>query len=239
MKYYTSLFPFLIILILAGCNVQQTNEIKAGLKAQVNPQSQASVAEVPTNWSRSMNRDTSANDMFPTVPLSSYDSIFGYNPNYFSDGFDFPVGIPNGDGYFKAQNFGDDLHLGEDWNAVTGGNSDLGDPVFAISDGLVTFSKDVCCGWGNVIRVVHYLPNHPEHKYVESVYAHLHNKYVKSGQLIKRGQKIGTIGTADGRYTAHLHLELRSFINMSLGPGYSDDTFGFLVPTDFISQNRP
>ena len=57
--------------------------------------------------------------------------------------------------------------------------------------------------------------------------------------MIARGQQIGTIGTANGRYMAHLHLEMRDFINMSLGPGYSDDLYGYLDPSKFILENRP
>jgi len=229
-----------LILICFACLWENTNHILLGVGAQVNSLPvDNKVSEISDNWERIMHRDTEANDMFPTLPIQLYDSIFGYNPSYFSDGFDYPVGIPNAKGYFKAQNFGDDQHLGEDWNAISGGNTDLGDPVHVIANGLVTFSKDVCCGWGNVIRVVHYLPNNSETPFVESVYAHLNNRRVQPGDLVKRGEKIGSIGTANGRYMAHLHLELRSFINMSLGPGYSKDIFGFFVPTDFIDKNRP
>ena len=102
----------------------------------------------------------------------------------------------------------------------------------------MTFSRDVCCGWGKVIRIVHRLPDHQEYQYIEAVYAHMHNINVKAGDLIKRGQQIGTIGNANGRYNAHLHLEMRSFINMSLGPGYSDDLYGYVDPSQFILDNR-
>ncbi|MEM1320163.1 MAG: M23 family metallopeptidase [Bacteroidota bacterium] len=183
--------------------------------------------------------DTNTNKLFPTISEHLYDSIFSNNPPFLSDGFDFPVGKPNGEQYFRARKFGQQRHLGEDWNGVGGGNSDLGDPVYSISHGLVTFSDHVCCGWGNVIRVVHILPNHPEFRYVESIYAHLDELEVQAGDLIQRGEQLGTIGTADGKYSAHLHLELRSFINMSLGPGYSEDQYGYLVPSRFIAQNRP
>jgi len=183
--------------------------------------------------------DTSVAEMFPTIPENRYPAIFRAYPDFISDGFDFPVGVPNARHYYKAQNFGDNRHLGEDWNGRGGGNTDLGDPVYSVGNGLVTFSKDVCCGWGNVIRVIHRLPNHPEFTYVESIYAHLHNVNVKAGDMIARGQQIGTIGTANGRYMAHLHLEMRDFINMSLGPGYSDDLYGYLDPSKFISENRP
>ncbi|MEM9819740.1 MAG: M23 family metallopeptidase [Bacteroidota bacterium] len=190
-------------------------------------------------WDFKTKRDTSVKDLFPTIPEKEFDGFFKAYPEYISDGFDFPVGKPNAEGYYKAQLFGENKHLGEDWNGVGGGNTDLGDPVFSISNGLVTFSRDVCCGWGKVIRVVHRLPNHPEFKYIEAVYAHMHNVNVKAGDLIKRGQHIGTIGNAGGRYHAHLHFEMRNFINMSLGPGYSDDVYGYENPSDFISKNRP
>jgi len=67
--------------------------------------------------------------------------------------FDYPVGKPDAKGYYNAQKFGVNLHLGEDWNAVTGGNSDLGDPIFSIANGFVDFAEDVGGGWGNVIRI--------------------------------------------------------------------------------------
>ncbi len=173
------------------------------------------------------------------IPLRVLDSIFQAHPEYASDGFDFPVGKPDAQGYFKAQNFGDRLHLGEDWNGISGGNTDLGDPVYSVANGLVVFTEDVCCGWGNVVRVIHRLKNHQEFDYVESVYAHLQNYNVNVGEFVHRGENIAKIGNAKGRYSAHLHLEIRSFINMALGPGYSDDTFGYLDPSPFIRQNRP
>ncbi len=166
-----------------------------------------------------------------------YDKIFNSNPQFASQSFDFPVGKPDGRNYFKAREFGQNKHLGEDWNGIGGGNTDLGDPVYSISNGYVSFAENVCCGWGNIVRVIHKLPNHPEYEYVESIYAHLNHMTVKKGDLITRGQQLGAIGTADGKYSAHLHLELRDFVDMGLGPGYSDDTFGFLAPTKFIEEN--
>ena len=183
--------------------------------------------------------DSNYQQLFPTIPEHLYDSIFTSNTTFTVDGFDFPVGKPDAQGYYLAQRFGQNRHLGEDWNGKNGGNTDLGDPVYGIAHGLVTFADHVCCGWGNTIRVVHFSPEHAKHQYVESIYAHLDDISVKAGDLIRRGQQIGTIGTADGKYTAHLHLEMRSFISMSLGPGYSDDQYGYLDPSDFIKMHRP
>lgn len=183
-------------------------------------------------------RDSSINVLFNTISDEQCNQIFNRYPSFVANGFDFPVGKPNAQNYFRARNFGQQRHLGEDWNGRGGGNTDLGDPVYSIADGVVVFSQDVCCGWGNVIRIVHKLQK-GQYEYVESVYAHLHEINAQPGDLIRRGDLIGSIGTAHGKYNAHLHLELRSFVNMSLGPGYSDDTFGYLDPTNFILKNRP
>jgi len=35
-----------------------------------------------------------------------------------------------------------------------------------------------------------------------------------------------------------LHLELRDFLDMTMGPGYSNDWEGYLDPSYFIRNNR-
>ncbi|MEL6638333.1 MAG: M23 family metallopeptidase [Bacteroidota bacterium] len=239
MKY----FLLLSVLFCLSCGPSELPDQKAlaSMKLQPAPPRPPQVRGFhnPKLRSRRLRRDSSGTDLFPTLPLQQYDSIFRHHFTYCSDGFDYPVGKPDAQHYFLAQQFGENSHLGEDWNGTGGGNTDLGDPVYVVGNGLVTFAKEVCCGWGNVIRVVHRLPNHPEYDYVESVYAHLNNIQIQTGDLLRRGDQIGTIGTANGRYWAHLHLELRSFINMSLGPGYSEDRYGYLAPSDFIAKHRP
>ncbi len=166
-----------------------------------------------------------------------YDHIFKKHWQYVSDGFDYPVGKPNAKGYYIARGFGQARHLGDDWNAVTGGNSDLGDPIYAISNGYVSFSLDLMGGWGNTIRIVH---KTVDGEYLESLYSHCDEIFVEEGQLVKRGDKIGTIGTAHGMYTAHLHLELRTQVDMELGGGYADEPPpGYTDPKAFIERNRP
>ena len=149
-------------------------------------------------------------------------------------GFDFPVGPPDGRGYYDAQPFGQDRHLGSDWNGVGGGNSDLGDPVHSIADGVVTAADDLGGGWGRVVRVVHRCgADRPE-----ALYAHLDQVAVAPGQAVTRGQVLGTIGTAGGRYPAHLHLELRDRPGLPVGSGYGAATGGYLDPTRFIRDHR-
>ena len=175
------------------------------------------------------NTENTANQISKSKPQLVYDSI------YIAKSFDFPVGKPNAQGYYNAQKFQEDMHLGDDWNAVTGGNTDLGDPIYTIANGYVKFAKDHGSGWGNVIRILHKMPNG---KIVESLYAHCDTILVQEQQYVKKGQQIGTIGTADGAYLAHLHFEIRDDINLPIGPGYSNNTEGYLDPTEFINANR-
>jgi murein DD-endopeptidase MepM/ murein hydrolase activator NlpD len=146
--------------------------------------------------------------------------------------FDMPVGPPNASGYYDAQPFGANYHLGSDWSSVKGGDSDLGFFVFAASDGVVTDAQDYEGGWGNVIRIQHACGDR-----VESLYAHLDRRYVVRGARVARGQPIGTIGTAGGRYRAHLHFEIRDRW-LPLGGGYAADRTGYLDPTDYIRHHR-
>ncbi|MBL8945876.1 MAG: M23 family metallopeptidase [Myxococcales bacterium] len=152
-------------------------------------------------------------------------------------GFDWPVGPPDASGYYDAQPFGDNAHLGEDWNGLGGGDSDLGHPVHAIADGIVSAAADEGGGWGNVVRIAHECGERPGAR-VESLYAHLDRIDIVPGAVVLRGQPIGTIGTAGGQYLAHLHLELRAIVGAPLGEGYGERP-GYLAPSDFIARHRP
>jgi murein DD-endopeptidase MepM/ murein hydrolase activator NlpD len=150
-------------------------------------------------------------------------------------GFDFPVGPPDAEGYYDAQPFGANSHLGSDYNGNGGGDSDLGDPVHAVAPGEVVLAEDLGDGWGNVVRVVHRCDD----RMVESLYAHLDVLYVTTGMTIGRGTTLGEIGTAHGQYLAHLHFELRETVGMPTGGGYGDDASGYVDPTAFIRAHRP
>lgn len=156
-----------------------------------------------------------------------------------ADGFDFPVGPPNAKGYYNAQPFTRNNHLGDDWNGTGGGNSDKGDPVFVVALGVVKDARDFGGGWGKVVRVLHNAGSESKPMYVESLYAHLDTILVAQGGLVSRGQQLGTIGDAGGAYWAHLHFEIRTDTSLGLGGGYSPDTSGYTDPSIFIRSNRP
>lgn len=179
-----------------------------------------------------------------------------------SDGFDFPVG-PRGDNvdvfkthkidtvladpeYFKLLGF---WHPGEDWNGRGGGDTDLGDPVYAISHGKVLEFGYYVPSWGNLILIEHALPDGTR---VWSQYAHLDQIMVTAvGQKVTRGQQIGTIGKGaktpqapKGLYLAHLHFEIRRN-KLSIGnwtpmvKNREQVLANYYSPSEFINAHRP
>lgn len=168
-----------------------------------------------------------------------------------SDGFGYPIGNgealtpkKDGDGWYIALGFNHRRHLGEDWNAESGGNSDCGEPVLAASTGVVIFAADIGGGWGSVLLIRHLMPNGSE---AETLYGHVNEFYPRVGDVVHRGDTIGVIGDAeppcgDGHvYSAHLHFEIRvpecRYWGRP-GEGYSDDAYGWVEPTEFIEQHE-
>lgn len=155
-----------------------------------------------------------------------------------ADGFDFPVGKPDAEGYYMARGFLRH-HPGEDWNASTGGNSDLGHPVYTIGNGIVVFARDARRGWGNVVIVRHPYMSGGKLRTIDSFYAHLERVTVREGQQVTKGMQVGTIGTNRGMYTAHLHFEIRQ--NLSIGinrSAFRNDLVNYHKPSQFIRANR-
>jgi hypothetical protein len=157
-----------------------------------------------------------------------------------ADGFDFPVGKPDADGYYKSRGFRPHGHLGEDWNGKGGGNTDLGLPVYNIGHGIVTFARDARMGWGNVVIVRHvFVDTDGKTKAVDSLYGHLHEVKVREGQTVRRGDQLGTIGNNRGMYWAHLHFEIRKNLQMGMQRSkFTGDFSNFYDPSDFIVARR-
>jgi murein DD-endopeptidase MepM/ murein hydrolase activator NlpD len=156
-----------------------------------------------------------------------------------ADGFDLPVGKPDARGYYKARGMRAHGHLGEDWDGVGGGDTDLGDPVYCIGDGVVVFARDCHQGWGNVIIVRHAFREGLGVRNVDSLYGHLQKILVHHGQAIRRGQQIATIGNAHGLYDAHLHLEVRKNIAIGMSRDkFAQDFSNYYDPSEFILSHR-
>ena len=139
--------------------------------------------------------------------------------------FDSPVGSRPAALTYNAQPFMTNSHLGDDLNGIGGWNSVLGDPVYAVSVGLVIYAGWASDGWGNVVILLHELPNG---HLVETFYGHLDSIHVPVGRRMRRGDMVGTIGTANGRYLAHLHFEIRRYPTLDVGAGYNETKLGRL-----------
>lgn len=89
---------------------------------------------------------------------------------------------------------GHQFHKGIDFEA------DIGDPVLAVADGVVSFSG-VRSGYGNVIEIDH------GNGYVTR-YAHNSQLERTVGDLVRSGQEIAKAGSTGRSTGAHVHLEV-------------------------------
>ncbi len=87
------------------------------------------------------------------------------------------------------------MHWGMDFT------SPKGTPIYASGDGKVTRADNNSSGYGKHIRIDH------GYGYV-SLYGHLSNYNVKSGQRVKRGDLIGFVGSTGRSEAPHLHYEV-------------------------------
>ncbi|MBI2352898.1 M23 family metallopeptidase [Candidatus Dependentiae bacterium] len=96
---------------------------------------------------------------------------------------------------------GTKMHNGIDMAALKGTD------VRAAADGIVKSTNNNISGYGNLIEIEH--PNQ-----IITRYAHLQDKYVSTGDFIKKGEiigKVGSTGNVRGIDPSHLHFEI--FIN--------------------------
>ncbi len=155
--------------------------------------------------------------------------------------FDPPMGTEHGGLTYNAQKFWEmnekrgGHHTGDDLNGIGGMNTDLGDPVYSTADGLVLYAGEPSPEWGKTVVVAH---RTLEGKVLHSMLAHLHAIDVAPGDLVARGETVGTVGTANGHYPAHLHFEIRNSDGVDIGAGYAEDPLDRLDPEVTISTLR-
>jgi murein DD-endopeptidase MepM/ murein hydrolase activator NlpD len=155
--------------------------------------------------------------------------------------FDPPMGSEHGALTYNAQPFWEmndkrgGHHTGDDLNGIGGMNTDLGDPVFAIADGLVLYAAEPSPGWGRIVVIAH---RAADGRHLQSMYAHLHAIDVAVGAVVARGDRIGSVGTANGHYPAHLHFEMRESDGVDIGVGYSMLPLNRLDPAATVGALR-
>ena len=87
------------------------------------------------------------------------------------------------------------MHTGIDFAAKTG------TPIYATGDGMVIDPKGSESGYGNVIVI--------NHGYgYESLYGHMSRIVAKIGDVVKRGQLIGYVGSTGLSVAPHCHYEI-------------------------------
>lgn len=152
---------------------------------------------------------------------------------------DSPLGTEQGAFTYNAQAFWElnerrgGRHTGDDLNGIGGMNSDLGDPVYAIGNGLVIYAGEPDPSWGLTLLLAHRLP---DGRLVQSMYSHLQSILVPLDDQVTRGQLIGRVGNADGKYLAHLHFEMHEASGPSLGAGYVNYRTNRLDPSATVQE---
>jgi len=164
-----------------------------------------------------------------------------------ASGFSCPVGDKAGKGWngkddrgwYVGQSFLEPFyHPGEDWNGKGGGNTDFGQPVYAIADGRVVFAEN-CFHWGNMLLIEHRLP---KGDIIFSLYAHLKDLPVRMGDVVKRRQQVGTVGRGyrDATYkAAHLHFEIRKASMARFPVVFWPRTLTYMPQSGVTPENLP
>ena len=78
-----------------------------------------------------------------------------------------------------------------------------GDPIYAAHSGRVVYSGRAFQGFGKMVIL------EKQNSSWSSLYAHLKDIYVHQGQMIQKGQFLGTLGNTGRTTGPHLHFELR------------------------------
>lgn len=96
-------------------------------------------------------------------------------------------------------------HTGLDINLTSGGDSDLGQPVYSTCNGVVVYAQQAPGAyWGNLVIVL----GQDDDGLIYWRYAHLDKIHTSTGAHLLAGEQVGTVGKGgQNRYWAHLHLD--------------------------------
>ena len=81
-----------------------------------------------------------------------------------------------------------------------------GTPVLSIANGVVVKALEKTTGYGKHVVIKHV--GVPQYGTLYSSYSHMSKLNVKVGQIIKKGQKIGEVGSTGNSTTAHIHFQV-------------------------------
>jgi hypothetical protein len=171
-----------------------------------------------------------------------------------ADGFDAPMGTPPERAGAKvwpgvwedATGYAEHYDATGKWAYHTGADlnlpfdADAHSPCYAPAAGVVRAAQSFSV-WGNVITIEHKLA---DGTHVWSRLAHLEDILVQKGQVVQRGEIVGHVGNASGRYAYHLHYDVAK-IDLGASPADwpGDDEArvrrDYIDPLEFTRAHRP
>lgn len=81
-----------------------------------------------------------------------------------------------------------------------------GTPILSIANGVVTKALDKTTGYGKHVVVKH--TGVPQYGTLYSSYSHMSKIGVKVGQIVRKGEVIGEVGSTGNSTTAHIHFQV-------------------------------
>jgi len=123
-----------------------------------------------------------------------------------------------------------------DWNWESGGDTDLGTGIVSPMNGIITAASNYHSTWGNIIQVTGFRPGDGRFEILVWMGAHLDKIEVNVGDIVLRGQHIGTMGTGNGQYAAHLHEQWCSGAIPPATAYPSNKSYKWLHPEDVYAE---
>ena len=150
-------------------------------------------------------------DWLPTFTRENPAAAQTMGPGYCGLVYDGPIGNgtfiwPTTETYLSGYDYSPSTnHFGID---IAGS---IGNPIYAVDDGVVVYSGWNNYGYGNLIVVDH-------GNGWQSVYAHLNLTLKICGEYVFQGDPIGELGTTGNSSGPHLHFELRRSDGQKVNP---------------------
>lgn len=182
------------------------------------------------DWTQILTEQGVRGWVFPQVTFTSIDKVEPDKnkepiPLSFPVAPDKPVGAGGWpDDWYDANHYGHyyevgtlkAFHTGADLNRPK--DADNNNPIYAVAPSTVLWAGKYPA-WGNlvVLKLRGYAPDGICYRVR---YGHMRKLNVKRGDNLERGDLIGTVGDADGRYSPHLHFDLSPTNILDTNPAF-------------------